>query len=82
MTKDKKMELLGTPACHLCELAEALLEACVQAGYPLAYTKVDIACDDVLFARYGLSIPVLRDGARELHWPFGPRELVAFCEAA
>ncbi len=36
----------------------------------LAYTEVDIASDDALVERYGLRIPVIRQGSRELDWPF------------
>ena len=59
--------LYGTSACHLCELAEAMLLA--RPG--VAFDTVDISESDELFERYGLLIPVLRhpDG-RELHWPF------------
>ncbi len=71
--------LYGTSACHLCELAEALLLERISAGRPLAFDKVDIADDDTLFERYGLVIPVLRhpDG-RELGWPFDAQQLEAF----
>lgn len=66
--------LYGTSACHLCELAEALL-AQLLAGFDEARRPrielVDIADDDALIDRYGSRIPVLRraDGA-ELAWPF------------
>ena len=71
--------LYGTSACHLCELAEALLQAHAAAGEPLRFDKVDISEDDALFDRYGLVIPVLRhpDG-RELNWPFDAQQLDAF----
>lgn len=60
---------LTTSGCHLCEQAKALLEqASEQQG--LIYTEVDIASDDALVERYGLRIPVLRLGQRELNWPF------------
>jgi hypothetical protein len=42
---------------------------------------VDIALDDALFSRYGVTIPVLKfessDGSQdsELNWPFGLLEL-------
>ncbi len=71
------LTLFGTSACHLCELAEALLE---QAS--LDYEAVDISESDALFERYGVTIPVLRreDGA-ELNWPFDAAALAAFVKA-
>lgn len=66
--------LFGTSACHLCEVAEAMLDAC-----GADYDKVDISASDALFERYGLRIPVLRlaDG-RELNWPFSQEQLAQF----
>lgn len=67
--------LYGTSACHLCEVAEALL-AQVLAGFDEARQPqielIDIADSDALIARYGTRIPVLHrlgDGV-ELDWPF------------
>ena len=54
--------------CHLCDLALAVL-----AGARLAEPEsVFIDDDDVLEARYGTRVPVLRDASdgRELDWPF------------
>ena len=60
------LTLYGREYCHLCELAQALLQA---AG--MSFQVIDIDADSELGARYGLRIPVLRhpDG-RELDWPF------------
>lgn len=69
------IELLTTTGCHLCEKAE-LLVAMVDPG--LALAKVDIAESDALIARYGERIPVLRDGQRELGWPFGLLDVQRF----
>ena len=72
--------LYHTSACHLCEIAEQMLEAVAQeSGLALALEKVDISDSDPLFERYGMRIPVLRrqDG-RELDWPFDPAELPGF----
>jgi hypothetical protein len=71
--------LYGTSACHLCELAEALLQALRKQGEGVDYDKVDIADSDTLFERYGLLIPVLQDSrGRELRWPFDIEELRGF----
>ena len=66
--------LYGTTACHLCELAAALLLA---AG--VSFEEVDISQSDELFERYGLTIPVLRrDDGQELNWPFDEEALARF----
>ncbi len=68
------LTLYGTSACHLCELAAALL---VRRGAD--FIEVDISESDELFERYGVTIPVLRreDGA-ELNWPFDEDALADF----
>jgi hypothetical protein len=80
--------LYGTSACHLCEIAEQMLQlqqnsqqqvASAPGGTPFDFDKVDISESDLLFERYGVLIPVLRhpDG-RELNWPFSPEQLEQF----
>lgn len=75
--------LYGTSACHLCELAEALLRQARGEGLLAAFITVDISDSDELMSRYGLRIPVLkrRDGA-ELGWPFGAPELAVFLQGS
>jgi glutaredoxin len=66
--------LYGTSACHLCEIAEGMLE-----GAGIDFHKVDIADSDELFERYGMTIPVLQRGdGRELNWPFSEASLLEF----
>lgn len=68
------LTLYSTSACHLCELAEALLR---EQGADFA--AVDISDSDELFERYGVSIPVLRrEDGRELNWPFDRAGLETF----
>lgn len=59
--------------CHLCDLA---LDVLAQARVP-EFESVFIDGDDVLEARYGLRVPVLRDDASgiELDWPFDATRL-------
>ncbi len=67
--------LYHTEGCHLCHLAEAVLN---EAG--IAFTPVDICDDEALAERYGVRIPVLyrsADGA-ELGWPFGLDDVMLF----
>nr|WP_255721090.1 MULTISPECIES: glutaredoxin family protein [unclassified Photobacterium] len=64
--------LYSTEGCHLCEQAYRLL---VEAGQKDNVNVVDIAFDDALFSRYGVTIPVLSiqdhdHNVSELGWPF------------
>lgn len=70
-----KLLLYGTRHCHLCEQAEALLEA---AGMNAEH--VDIATDDALLEKYRIRIPVLLrdDNGAELGWPFDAAALQRF----
>lgn len=78
--KDMKPDLIlySTSACHLCEEAERLLAPWVSAG--LRIRVDDISDSDTLFARYGLTIPVLKrcDTGAELNWPFDPDVIARF----
>ncbi len=67
--------LLGTEGCHLCEQAEALL-----AVLHVVPEQIDIAGDDRLLSRYGVTIPVLKYGTEELMWPFKLEELQLWLE--
>ncbi|MBB5187391.1 hypothetical protein HNQ57_001660 [Zhongshania antarctica] len=72
--------LYGTSACHLCELAEAVLSELLSQGYDWQIEVVDIADDDNLLERYALSIPVLTHTGSdlELRWPFDGATVLAF----
>ncbi|MEZ8142497.1 NrdH-redoxin [Enterovibrio norvegicus FF-33] len=65
--------LYSTEGCHLCEEAMALYQA---ADNTAALNVIDIAFDDTLYSRYGVTIPVIslqtKDGSviEELSWPF------------
>lgn len=67
-----------TEGCHLCEFAQTMLNE-LQAKQALEVKAVDIASDEALVERYGLTIPVVRnpDNGRELNWPFQPEELLS-----
>jgi hypothetical protein len=75
----KKFRLYGTSACHLCELAlDMIVNQQVALGC-FDVEKVDISESDALFARYGVTIPVLQHpDYRELNWPFNARQLRDF----
>lgn len=71
-------QLLGTPGCHLCDYAEAVLMPFVENG--LLVELLDIAEQPGLLEHYALIIPVLRrtDTGVELHWPFDAPQVAAF----
>lgn len=76
---EKRFILYGTSACHLCEDAEILLNNTFQS-IRISYAKKDIAEDDALLQKYGLTIPVLSclETGKELNWPFNKQSLTAF----
>ena len=61
------LTLYSTDGCHLCEMAFDLVG---KIGLAEHTHIVDIAFDDVLFSRYGVTIPVLKYQDSELNWPF------------
>lgn len=78
----QRYTLFGTSACHLCEVAEELLETLCRGDAAIDFEKVDISESEDLLLRYGVTIPVLRDpGGRELGWPFTAEQLRAFVGA-
>lgn len=71
------LTLLSASHCHLCDTALSLVQrACPNADIAI----VDIGEDDTLIERYGTRIPVLREGQRELAWPFSLLDVRAFMD--
>lgn len=70
MDKGVTLVLYSTQGCHLCEMALTLI-----ASFGLTVEVIDIAFDERLFERYGVTIPVLSNGGSELNWPFDTEEL-------
>jgi glutaredoxin len=62
--------LYSTEGCHLCEQALKLLQLC-----QVKVDVIDIAFDDELFMRYGVTIPVVQHKTSELNWPFNLQQL-------
>lgn len=61
--------------CHLCDQALAVLAQARVSGLDSVFIDDDAALE----ARYGLRVPVLRDGqGRELDWPFDVAALQAW----
>jgi hypothetical protein len=78
--KDNKTLLLySTSGCHLCDQAKTLIDHVV---LPKTFNVkiIDIANDDALFEKYGISIPVIKfeDSEQELFWPFDLDELTSY----
>lgn len=73
------LQLFQRDDCPLCDQALAVL---AQARLP-DFETVWIDDDEVLEARYGIRVPVLRavDG-RELDWPFDATAVAAFIGSA
>ncbi|MGH8084066.1 MAG: glutaredoxin family protein [Lysobacter sp.] len=71
-----RLTLFQRDDCHLCDLA---LEVLAAARVP-EFDSVFIDEDEALEQRYGVSVPVLRDGASgaELQWPFDVEGVRAF----
>ncbi|USD42480.1 glutaredoxin family protein [Vibrio sp. SCSIO 43135] len=66
------LTLYSTEGCHLCEMA---LELITEAGLKRSVEVIDIAGNDELFIRYGVTIPVVKFEANELNWPFDLEQL-------
>ncbi|RJX72821.1 glutaredoxin family protein [Vibrio sinensis] len=66
------LTLYSTEGCHLCEMAFELTQ---QLGLDDSVVVVDIAFNDELFARYGVTIPILNYQGNELNWPFDSQQL-------
>lgn len=83
----RKIKILGTVGCHLCDEALAVIEAfnalMAEHDFSLQVSYLDIASDARLVEDYGRSIPVLIDelSGAELFWPFDPESLYVFLRA-
>ncbi len=67
--------LYTTAGCHLCVLAEDILQA-LSSQYELNIIPTEIGDDDELVERYGVSIPVIKfPDNSELNWPFETQDI-------
>ncbi len=73
-----RFRLYGTSACHLCEIAEQLIQEQLLLDRGVQVELLDISESDELCDRLGSRIPVLEhpDG-RMLCWPFTADEVNA-----
>jgi Glutaredoxin-like domain (DUF836) len=77
-----KYLLLGTSGCHLCELAEGLINECLVAETGITVDLIDIAEQTQWQADYSTQIPVLlhQESKQSLNWPFTLDEVNTFIE--
>ncbi len=70
-----ELTLYHRPGCHLCDdMRDALLE--FQPEYAFQLCEIDIDASPELRARYGVLIPVLCLGTREIcHYHLNPEAL-------
>jgi len=77
----RRVRLYEKPDCELCAEAYRALRR-VALDVPLDIERVDVTQDVALFDRYGLRIPVLGEGARELDLAgLDDRQLTAWLRA-
>lgn len=64
--------LLGTAGCHLCEIAEALIQDCKPVIGNVPIHAIDIADEPHWQADFASLIPVLLhlESGQFLNWPF------------
>lgn len=77
MSAAERVLVLTKPGCHLCENAEAVVDAvCREAG--VGWSSRDISGDPELLRRYGTEIPVtFVDGEQHDFWRVDPQRLRA-----
>ncbi len=75
MQKHLELKLYSTEGCHLCEQALDMLHM-----LKVSPQVIDIAYDDTLFERYGVTIPVVNFSGIELNWPFDSKKLKIWLE--
>ncbi|MFT7413436.1 MAG: glutaredoxin [Methylophagaceae bacterium] len=67
--------LYTTTGCHLCELADTLLQTLAR-HHQLTIIATEIADDDELVQRYGLRIPVVQfPDNTDIGWPFDQHDI-------
>lgn len=67
--------LYTTAGCHLCELADAILQNLARQ-YPLTIISTEIGDDDQLVQRYGIRIPVVQfPDNTDIGWPFDQHDI-------
>ena len=67
--------LYTTAGCHLCDLADVILQE-LSNSYEVTINHTEIGDDDELVRRYGTIIPVVKfiDDS-EIMWPFSQQDI-------
>lgn len=67
--------LYTTAGCHLCELADAILQTLASQSQ-LIIIPTEIGDDDQLVERYGIRIPVVQfPDNTDIGWPFDVHDI-------
>ena len=75
-----RLLLFGTSGCHLCDLAEALIEESIGNDPRILIETIDIAESEQWQKPYAQLIPVLfhPETQQELRWPFELHQIKQF----
>lgn len=75
-----RLQLFGTSGCHLCELAEQIINESLPNNTAVIIELIDIAKQEQFQERYALRIPVLFNAAtkKDLGWPFDTLQVKQF----
>lgn len=76
-SEKERVEFYTTLGCHLCEQAMDIINSTLNREF-FEIISFDIADDDELMEKYGVTIPVVKrcETGRELNWPFDQQDLV------
>lgn len=76
----QRLLLLGTSNCHLCELAEQIINDYLSSNPAWSIDKIDIAEQEQWQAQFALFIPVLYhpESQKQLGWPFDIEQVTLF----
>ena len=67
--------LYTTAGCHLCELADAILQT-LTPRHQLTIISTEIGDDDQLVEHYGVRIPVVQfPDNTDISWPFDQHDI-------
>ena len=74
-----KLVLFSGPQCHLCEVAQDVIQ---HVGTPIELEVRNIRDNPEHYHRYALRIPVLyrTDNQQELGWPFDANQVEQFIQ--
>ncbi len=76
----QRVLLMGTSGCHLCELAEQIINDHLSSNKIWLIERIDIAEQEQWQAQFALFIPVLYhpESKKQLGWPFDAQQVNLF----